>query len=425
MTLTNGLNKSIGSGSPFRFTVIGAEFQRDCHLLRSPLPPPRRLLIGLNQSSSSSNTPMIPRGLHSSKTSIASVVKSVVLICRRFGICGRKGERAGSCSFPTGDFLYSWSQRFLLPGIAQDFAHIPSAVAGTWPSFFFCCLINGLGSLSLSNLSCPDDVDDVEAWIAESTLAALPKWIASLAENGSANEVLPFPCHIFPAPIADYIREEADSLLCPPDLLGVPALTVYATAIGTSRQIEVKDGWQQQAVIFAGLVAEPGSKKSPALEKATRPLIKQQKKMKAKYLRQRREYEQNLVRFLAEEKRWDHEYKKSPVGKEQDPALSPLRPQIPKRRQIKTTDFTTEAIDVLLECNPRGIIGVFDELEDWLRPMSNRRGGGRGDRSKWQSLWNSAANNRESKRRPGTNRFVQSICQRHRLHSSRRTWGAY
>jgi hypothetical protein len=251
-------------------------------------------------------------------------------------------------------------------------------------------LQTGYGTLCLSNLLCSTGVDDVEAWMAETPLAELPEWVVSLAENGSANKVDPFPCHIFPDPIADFILESAESLSCPIDLLAVPALAVLATAIGTSRLIEVKSGWQEQAVIFAGVVAEPGSKKSPALQLVTSPLFRRQREMKAKFKQQRTDHVQNTILYMAEEKRWYNEFRKAPAGEEQGLTPPPTRPQEPERQQVVTTDFTIEAIAGLNERSPRGILCVCDELTSWVSTMNQGRGGKGGDRNKWQSLWNSA-----------------------------------
>jgi hypothetical protein len=89
----------------------------------------------------------------------------------------------------------------------------------------------------------------------------------------------PFPVAVFPAPLRQFMHEVAAALPCPPDFVGVPLLAVLGTAIGSSRVLEVKPGWREGPRLFTAVVADPGSKKSPALALVMQPLRERQQQL--------------------------------------------------------------------------------------------------------------------------------------------------
>jgi Protein of unknown function (DUF3987) len=92
---------------------------------------------------------------------------------------------------------------------------------------------------------------------------------------------LPFPVEVFPSPLRRFIWEVAEALPCPADFVGVPLLAVLGAAIGTSRVLEVKPGWREGPRLFTAVVADPGSKKSPALALVMQPVRERQQRLQA------------------------------------------------------------------------------------------------------------------------------------------------
>jgi hypothetical protein len=86
-----------------------------------------------------------------------------------------------------------------------------------------------------------------------------------------------FPLDVLPGPARRLVEESARSLGCAPDLIAVPLLAVLGAAIGTRWCLEVKPGWLEYGNIYAAVVADPGSAKSPAQHFATQPLHYAQK----------------------------------------------------------------------------------------------------------------------------------------------------
>src|SRR5207245_2202641 len=90
---------------------------------------------------------------------------------------------------------------------------------------------------------------------------------ALLAENAArCHPPLPRRALVRLAPAA------AASRPCPPEFVAVPLLGLAGSAAGTARELELKPDWREGPNLFAAVVGDPGSKKSPALRLARAPL---------------------------------------------------------------------------------------------------------------------------------------------------------
>ena len=209
--------------------------------------------------------------------------------------------------------------------------------------------------------------------------------------------VAPFPVHVFPKPVSEFIMAASKSIGCPPDFLAIPVLAVLATAIGNSRSIQLKKGWIEGPRIFSAVVANPGSKKSPALAAATRPIRDIQKSFCAELEKQESEYQLALSTYNIQLELWK---KRKPEDK--NPEEQPHPPVEPVLQQIKTSNATMEAIGKLLSQNKRGILFEQDELAAWVKSMNAYRSGKGSDLEHWLSFWNGSQTiiNRVSSKKP-------------------------
>ena len=171
---------------------------------------------------------------------------------------------------------------------------------------------------------------------------------------------LPFPTEVLPQTLRSFVNEVAAALPCPAEFVAVPMLSLMGAAIGTSCVLEIKPGWHEAPLLYTAVVAEPGSKKSPALNHAIRPLEARQRQLHMEYTAALDAYAQGAS------------------------------PAAPVLAQLFTTDATVEALAVILEQNPRGIAFVQDELTSWVWGMDQYKRGRGADRQRWLSLWNSA-----------------------------------
>lgn len=160
-----------------------------------------------------------------------------------------------------------------------------------------------------------------------------------------------FPVHSLPPTIQKFVETVARSLNCNHDFVCISTLVAASIAIGSKTRGEVKAGWIEGCSIWAMVVGEPGSKKTPAINKGLNPIIKIQKGFLQEYYKAVEEGE----------KVW--------------------------MKSIITTDATIEAISELNAINPDGILGHQDEAIGFVKGMGQYKGGKGNDMEKYLSLW--------------------------------------
>jgi uncharacterized protein DUF3987 len=230
----------------------------------------------------------------------------------------------------------------------------------------------------------------VEEAMAQQGQADLPEPLVTMPPSAP---VLPFPVEVFPTPIRRLLREGAAALPCPPDLIGVPMLAVLGTAIGTSYEVEIKEGWTEGPRIYSGVIAPPGDKKSPAEKLATRPLHDLQATHGADFEAEQIKHDLAVLVYEVELADWKTKRRKKadsqqPEGTEHPP---PAKPEAPTMTQLLTVDATVEALASVLHTNPRGVLMERDELTGWVLSMNQYKGGKGSDRQMWLSFWNGAS----------------------------------
>jgi Protein of unknown function (DUF3987) len=199
----------------------------------------------------------------------------------------------------------------------------------------------------------------------------------------SLQNTVGFPFNIFPEVIQKFIKEQSFALGCPADFIGMSVLATASVAIGNTRKIQLKKNWIEGATLYCGIVAEPGSKKTAAINKAMKPLYDIQAENKRDYDHLMINYNLQLQEYQMDLEAW----KKQIKGKGINLALGdfPEPPCKPTFEQIITVDTTMESLLELMSDNPRGIIQYRDELVSFVKSMNQYRTGA--DRQYWLSMW--------------------------------------
>ena len=178
----------------------------------------------------------------------------------------------------------------------------------------------------------------------------------------SVESYRPFPVQLLPRPVADFVINSADALGCDPAFIALPLLAALAAAIGNSRRLRLKGGWSEPSVLWTVLVADSGSLKSPAIERALRHVYRRQKRIL-------KEHARAVAEHAEEHKAW----KAVPKGERGD---EPDRPPAPPH--VLCSDVTVEALADRLGVSPRGILVAVDELAQWFASFDKYRSGGKG-----------------------------------------------
>ncbi len=212
--------------------------------------------------------------------------------------------------------------------------------------------------------------------------------VETLADNTFAEAVTPeapavpaftpFPADVLPEPIRGFVTEAAKAIGCDASYIALPMLSGLASAIGNTRRIALKRGWTEPAIVWTADVGDSGTAKSPAMELALRPIRKRQHDAMKEHAEAVKQYADALAMYERELAHW---------RKSKSDTAPPAKPEAPIADRCWTDDVTTEALAVLLQQNPRGLLMVRDELAGWFNFDRYAGGKGGGDAAKWLEMF--------------------------------------
>ncbi|HEX8875271.1 MAG TPA: DUF3987 domain-containing protein [Phycisphaerales bacterium] len=220
---------------------------------------------------------------------------------------------------------------------------------------------------------------DVEAIRAE---------VEALADETDADTVTPdtpavpafkpFPVGVLPEPIRAFVTEAAKAIGCDASFIALPLLSGLASAIGNTHRIELKRGWTEPAIVWTVIVGDSGTKKSPPIELALAAIRKRQHDAMKEHAEAIKHHADAIAVYERDATLWKQ--KKS----DKQPRA---KPEAPVADRCWTDDATTEALAVLLQQNPRGLLMVRDELAGWFNFDRYAGGKGGGDAAKWLEMF--------------------------------------
>lgn len=178
----------------------------------------------------------------------------------------------------------------------------------------------------------------------------------------------PFPVEVLPDALRAFVEEVSASVDCDPAFVMAGLLPALSAAIGNSRVLQVKPGWDAPAIVWAAIVAESGTKKSPALDPCWEPTQKRQAE-ELKF------YNEEMKKHNEAKKTYDRDFQR---WKTKENGPPPKEPEPPHALRLWTADATIEAIAGLLDKNPRGVLLARDEMAGWLGGFDKYRAGGKG-----------------------------------------------
>lgn len=166
-----------------------------------------------------------------------------------------------------------------------------------------------------------------------------------------------------PDAIRNAVIDLADRLQCPPDYLAVAMLSAAGAVVGNTVGIfpyANDESWEVYPALWGGIVGDPGSKKSPSLLHAHKPLQHLEQMASQKYAQDMLIYEQAKSQYEQTLKAW---------SASKSTNLKPPAPIEPKRERYVVHDSTYQALGVILADNPRGVLALADELSGLLQGL--------------------------------------------------------
>ncbi len=178
----------------------------------------------------------------------------------------------------------------------------------------------------------------------------------------------PFPIEVFPDSMQEIIRATSERLKYPIDFMGASMLYAVSVAMGNTLNVEIKNGYKQNAVLYMALVGRRGTTKTHPLTYALDPITKLDILKHQKFKREKKEFEE--VESLTKKERKEQ-------GRDE---LSK-----PFWEQRLVTDFTPEALSDVHNANKRGVGVYSDELASWFKNFNRYNSGS--EEQFWLSIW--------------------------------------
>ena len=92
--------------------------------------------------------------------------------------------------------------------------------------------------------------DEWEAKLREHQAAIIEHLNGGPPPNGHFSEKCePFPVHVLPSPVGDYVHAASKAIGCDPSFIALPVLAGLSRAIGNGRVIRLKRTWTEPAII--------------------------------------------------------------------------------------------------------------------------------------------------------------------------------
>ncbi|MDX3365483.1 YfjI family protein [Streptomyces sp. ME02-6987-2C] len=90
----------------------------------------------------------------------------------------------------------------------------------------------------------------------------------------------PFPAHVFPTWLGEFVAAVAEETQTPVDLAGSVALAVLATAAGGRSVVHVRGNWREPTNLYTVVALPPANRKSAVFALLTDPLYEAEKQLK-------------------------------------------------------------------------------------------------------------------------------------------------
>jgi hypothetical protein len=201
---------------------------------------------------------------------------------------------------------------------------------------------------------------------------------------------------LLPAPLADFVLDEADRMPCSPDYIAAALIVCLGSVIGARVAMKPKrrDDWIVTPNLFGGIVGDPSSKKSPALGTVTRFLDRLEAKEADKLVEAKKIFEAEKAAFEAHQSAVKASMKAAASGKGDKTkmltAVNDLQtlepPEEPHQRRFKSNDSTVQKLGDLLVNNPQGMLVFRDELIGLLASWDKE--GNEEDKAFYLEGWN-------------------------------------
>lgn len=173
----------------------------------------------------------------------------------------------------------------------------------------------------------------------------------------------------------------AEGTASPVDYPALAYITTCASLIGGKRRVKPysTSEWTEPCILWCGVVGDPSSRKSPALDMVTERLRYLERDAAEAHKQCLRGWQADSERAKFERAQWLVKVKEATENSISTPPMPDAAdmPDEPMRRRTMVMDATPEAVGAILAGNPGGTMHFRDELAGWLQSFDRYSPGGR------------------------------------------------
>jgi hypothetical protein len=205
-------------------------------------------------------------------------------------------------------------------------------------------------------------------------------------------DVPPFAAELLPSAFRSWVADVAKRMQAPADYAAVAVMVAAGSVIGRQVAIRPKrcDDWTCTPNLWGMIIGRPSLLKSPSLHEALHPLMTMEAEAAKRHAEALANWDAAQVVAKEAAKVNATEIRKALKRNDQAAAHALAREDLdpgeqPTRRRYVVYDATVEALGVILNANPNGVLLFRDELTGFLRGMD--REGHEQDRSFYLEAW--------------------------------------
>jgi Protein of unknown function (DUF3987)/Bifunctional DNA primase/polymerase, N-terminal len=186
-----------------------------------------------------------------------------------------------------------------------------------------------------------------------------------------------FVAELLPVSLRPWILDIAERLQCPVEYVAVAALSSLGSLIGRQCAVRPKhhDDWAVVPNLWAVLVGLPSAMKSPAMEEASRPLLRLEAEAAEAFAKQTQDIEARKAMAKARKAAIESKMLKAAKAGSGDDAVlldefsAAVDAEEITQRRYSTSDVTIEKLGELLIENHNGLLLKCDELRGFLNSL--------------------------------------------------------
>ena len=164
---------------------------------------------------------------------------------------------------------------------------------------------------------------------------------------------------------------------CRPDYVAAPLLGVAGAAIGNARIASPWPGWLEPSVLWVAKIGTPSTGKTPGDNAVLSLVARLEAGLAEGFDETLRQHQTDALAAKLAKEAWEDEVRTA-VENGRPPPVMPERaniPRVPKRPRLKVADTTPEAMGLLMEAHPKGLMLHRDELAGFLGGFDKYGGG--------------------------------------------------